>query len=185
MHVSTCFTFLILLPLLGKANDFFNQTIRTKRLYNPLVQLVSFPNDPCTGSVTRWKWKRFLREKNIQILQLDWDLLQLWWMCWNNWKLCGWQMCSGVWCVLRHSVILCWLCERTKNWIFPECQVVVEMFHRTQHISRTLVILVLSKQQLPVPTLSRRWTWRFATSDWSLSTSSWQQPSHPPAMSAL
>ena len=27
---------------------------RTSKIYNPIVQLVNFPNYPCTGSATRW-----------------------------------------------------------------------------------------------------------------------------------
>ena len=30
---------------------------RTSRLYNPIVQLVNFPNHPCSGSSTRYKKK--------------------------------------------------------------------------------------------------------------------------------
>ena len=30
-----------------------NSTLRHSRIYNPIVQLVNFPNDPCTGSSTR------------------------------------------------------------------------------------------------------------------------------------
>ena len=37
----------------------FDSYNRTGRIYNPLVQLVNFPNDPCTGSATRCRkcWK--------------------------------------------------------------------------------------------------------------------------------
>lgn len=30
-----------------------NSTLRSGRIYNPIVQLVNFPNDPCTGASTR------------------------------------------------------------------------------------------------------------------------------------
>merc|ERR1712117_347155 len=52
MYLSTGLPFLFLAPLVGSFSDYSNQTIRNTRLYNPIVQLVSFPNDPCTGSVT-------------------------------------------------------------------------------------------------------------------------------------
>ena len=38
---------------------------RTSRLYNPIVQLVNFPNHPCSGSSTRLQGKIFGGLKNI------------------------------------------------------------------------------------------------------------------------
>ena len=52
---------------------------RTSRLYNPIVQLVNFPNHPCSGSSTRLQGKIFGGLKNIMVVcvcQLDGDLLQ-------------------------------------------------------------------------------------------------------------
>ena len=51
---------------------------RTSRLYNPIVQLVNFPNHPCSGSSTRLQGKIYGGLKNIYVCvcQLDGDLLQ-------------------------------------------------------------------------------------------------------------
>ena len=48
MHFKNIFIFNILNLVVADLNS----TLRAGRIYNPIVQLVNFPNDPCTGAST-------------------------------------------------------------------------------------------------------------------------------------
>ena len=51
---------LLLALLLAAVHCGLGAENRTSRLYNPIVQLVNFPNHPCSGSSTRYKKEKYL-----------------------------------------------------------------------------------------------------------------------------
>ena len=57
----TCFLQIFIFSTYAISGDLDSSAVnRTSKLYNPIVQLVNFPNFPCTGTATRWLWSCLL-----------------------------------------------------------------------------------------------------------------------------
>ena len=135
-----------------------NSTLdRYGRIYNPIIQLVNFPNDPCTGSTTSLTGICYSTEdcSGVSGGYADGKCAQGFGVC----CVIRWEFLVDFPCLLLLSLIILFSAE---------CLNVVGQSPRTPHISRTPPIPTPTLTPRPAPTLSRSPAWIFVTSDYSL-----------------
>ena len=135
-----------------------NSTLdRYGRIYNPIIQLVNFPNDPCTGSTTSLTGICYSTEdcSGVSGGYADGKCAQGFGVC----CVIRWEFPVNFLCLLLISLLILFSLE---------CQSVAGRSPRTPHISRTPPIPTPTLTRPPAPTLSRSPAWTFVTSDCSL-----------------